>query len=147
MRLQSFAGPFPYGRTICLPNGSHCLLNWILSRHAWLHSCSQKGIHEFGAVRHTGHYLLKYLRFSGGSVPSKKILHRASVCFSERTIAQPCRHTTIGAVKGLCDVYTIFKHATRSYLNIFWQCLAQCLKHAGWSWPARAFCAFLDAFR
>jgi len=41
------------------------------------------------------------------SVPSKKISHRANVCFSAHAIAQLCRHTTSEAVKGLCDLYAI----------------------------------------
>jgi len=42
------------------------------------------------------------------SVPYKKILHWANVCFvahKAHAIAQPCRHTTSEAFKGLCDIY------------------------------------------
>ena len=44
------------------------------------------------------------------SVPSKKILHLASVGFSEHAAAQQCGHATsetFQAVKALCDIYKI----------------------------------------
>ena len=45
------------------------------------------------------------------SVPSKKTLHGANVCFvmhEAHATAQPCRHTnskTFPKVEGLCDIY------------------------------------------
>ena len=57
-----------------------------------------------------------------GSVPSKKILRWANVCFVAReahATAQPCRHTTGEAFptfKGICDIYRI-KLAVRENEN------------------------------
>jgi len=60
-----------------------------------------------------------YFSIWRNSVPSKKILHWANVCFSAHAVAQPCRrHTNSEVFQGLCHTYTILNLECYKYARM-----------------------------